>query len=73
MFNYCSYSNTIRISPQNYCITVNHGFQWLCDIDAAIPMQTQLKIYEIVKNNSFTCHDPEILVKELNSKIKVGS
>ena len=35
VLSYCSYSNTIRQLPQNYCIAVLRGNAWHLDADLA--------------------------------------
>lgn len=34
---YCEYSNTIRLMPENYLLMVQHNSRWLFDFDAAVP------------------------------------
>lgn len=44
-FEYCSYSNTVRLMPENYMVTFHHGGKWVCDPDTGMPYRLRMDVF----------------------------
>lgn len=71
-FEFNEYSNTVRLQPANYLIAQRGlvwGGRWLCDPDAAVPVDLACKAFKVVFQNRTAT--PEAIVQALNALICV--
>lgn len=53
-FEYCTYSDTIRLWPENHLVAVNHGARFIADVDSAITDDLASLIFLIVRDYQFS-------------------